>query len=214
MTFKPNIMKKAFPLIIGLFLLVTSCKKPFSTTPDVTHYTLAPELKAYFNWHKGSYWIFTDSLTSSIDSFAETGYDYLTSDVSNYHTNETGSIGFWEFYNLPADTFRVWELELSSSQARMNVSDLTNPYQLKAYYGFTEDFPFNLISTDPTVHKSIIPSIVINGKNYQNVYRYYVQYDASHADEILMNADSGFIKMSFSKYSQQVLLLQKAHIVH
>jgi len=197
-------MKKIACFTLFVCFIVTSCHK----NTKVNHYKIDQGVKDYFNWQAGTYWIFTDTLTGKKDSFAVAGSTDLDHFEGDYY-DELLTIGILEFYN-PDSAYRGWVIEIHSSKDA-NRTDISSPYQQNAYYNFIVGFPFSLNSNDPDVVKSILPSVIVNGKSYSNVYQYYITLNN---DEILMNADSGFIKMRFSQYSHQVLELDHCHIAH
>jgi hypothetical protein len=205
-------------LVLTLLLILTGCSKEIP--PDVINYRVSDALKAYFNWKTGSYWIFKDSLNNIMDSFRLTLiYDGISSPGYDNVSTEEIALQMHEYFHPLTDSNRYWELDLIASRSRLDATDLQTPYFFTGnigyiYSNFTNGIPFSLQSNDPSLQKSLLSSVSVNGKTYTNVYRYFVTYDSTHTDEILLNADSGFIKMSFGKYAQQNLLLEKANIVH
>lgn len=208
-------MRKLF-VSVTILLILAGCSK----TADVTNYRVSDALKAYFNWKTGSYWVFKDSLNNIRDSFH---LSYTSDDIDGPDRQSVSTeriiLQMSEYYNPSTDSIRYWFLELIADRSRCDATDLRTPYFFSGtnHYiisNLTNGIPFSLQSNDPAVQKSLLSSVSVNGKTYTNVYRYFARFDSNHADEILINADSGFIKMSFSKYSQQVLLLEKANIVH
>lgn len=200
-------MNKIICFLLILSIVIASCNKPKDS--KVNHYKIAQGLKDYFNWQAGTYWVFTDTLTGKKDSFIVTGYSDV--DESQYdYTDELKQIGIAEYYNPDSgNVFRSWNLEIHSGKNE-NYTHLSSPGHLHLYYRFTVGFPFNLNSDVPDVTKALMPSTSVNGKLYSNVYQYYI----SNNDEILVNADSGFIKFRLSIYTHQVLELDHCHIIH
>lgn len=198
-------MKKTICFALFVCFVVSSCHKNI----EVNHYKIAQGLKDYFNWQGGSYWIFTDTLTGKKDSLVVLGYTDV--DVSQEeHTEELKQISFAEYYNPDSiSVFNAWILEIHSGKNE-NYTNLSTPTQPQRYYHFTVGFPFNLNSNVSGVTRTLIPSANVDSKIYSNVYQYYI----SNNDEILINADSGFIKMRFSQYSHQVLELDHCRIIH
>ena len=212
-------MKKI--LSIGCMLLVLcSCHKK-----KYVYNTLTGEFKAYFDWKEGSYWIFTDSVNGSRDSFAVMHYRLDTEQKNNDRYSddyryETVTISINEYHANSPDSYRVWTLNLTSLRGNENSTLYSASYDPGA--DLTRDWPFSLNGEfggnagdeKNIISRALLNSTDINHKSYNDVYWSQVIYPQSdYEDAIVMNASSGFIRIAVNRGpSRQILLLEESHI--
>lgn len=152
----------------------------------------------------GSYWVFIDSITGTRDSLLVVGYNADQQFMS-------GSVSYTDInihildYNDSVIAPKYWEIELLSVQhsailVYYNQGYINDGTQLLSY----NIDPFNIVFGN-----TVLSQINVGAKSYANVLS-----SALGNDRILLNADSGFVKMTLNnQYTQKVLLLQKSHIV-
>lgn len=195
-------MKKIIYCSLILALISGCQKKPV----EQYTYTVSQEMQDYFNWKEGSYWVFTDSLTGKRDSLAVNGVTAIQDSTSDGTAYTDISIYIYEYY----DTFavrKVWEIFLPAR----GVNEASLNYYNQGYFSDgTQLLRYNISPFNIAGGNSVLSQVSIGPSTYMNVLSCAMQND-----RILLNADSGFIKMTLNNpYTQKVLVLQKSHIVH
>jgi len=89
-----------FILIIFVLLTLNSCKK------KIPHYSVSDEMREYFVFQKGSYWIYKDAYTGSIDS---------TCVASFYHDDNQIAYGniSREYFQMNFESQFLYDFEIS-----------------------------------------------------------------------------------------------------
>src|ERR1044072_5589795 len=182
--YKGICMKKLLYLFPILLLLLDSCSK-------TKRYSLPGELHAYFDDEEGSYWIFKDSATATLDSFIVNSYS------DNYfHQPYIISFGKTEFEHVNIHLTAYGAVDTTYPSINIDASG-KDEYSSSIEYGsnffndFTNGMPFAITSSDTNIHKAMLPEVEINSKSYSNVYQYRKKHDSTGVDEILINAESG-----------------------
>lgn len=200
-------MNKLYTFLLASALLYTiiGCQKKASRQPVA--YTVSQEMQDYFNWKVGSYWVFTDSLTGKRDSLVVNEKENVQGTTSDNNPYTDISTYIYEYYDTSAPK-KDWEIFLPSrgSEASLIYYNQGNFSQGDGGQVITYDInPFKIAAAN-----TILSQINLGPKSYTNVLS-----SALGNDRILLNADSGFVKMTLNnQYTQKVLLLQKSHIVH
>lgn len=200
-------MKKALIICVSFSLAIVACKKK-----EPTAFSISKGLKDYFNWQKGTYWVYKDSISGNLDSLVVNSFLDYEDNVTTDYTTELIEIGMNE-YNNQDSIYRSWTMKIHSDHGT-NYSDLEIINYDKTYYNFTVDFPFNTDNSS-SVQRSILSAMNINGIPYADIYRYRYVYNGNQADEIFTNSNSGIIKINLNNtHITQILELERAHIVH
>ena len=66
-------MKQIVLVVVFLALMIQGCQKQ-----QLPHYTINPGLMSAWGFKTGTYWIYQDSLSGEVDSFAVTGTQFKT----------------------------------------------------------------------------------------------------------------------------------------
>lgn len=201
---KPN--KVLLLIALFVFIVLSSCikdkKKPIYLNKD---------LKNYFNYQKGSYWIFYDSLNGKVDSlYVESNINY--SPFSYAGSNDPNE---QQIINIVGDSIR-WKLTLTSN----SISNIRIVYSNT----LTKNVPFFIGRTnfdDGFYECSLIPTLTSNSMTYTNVYKinYVVQNGINgRGDEnnfYFINRDNGFIRIFINtKLLSKKMHLVKSNIIH
>ncbi|MBS1584112.1 MAG: hypothetical protein JSS82_00990 [Bacteroidetes bacterium] len=204
-----------------MLLMLCSCHKK-----KVVYNGLPDDLKAYFGWQKGSYWIFKDTLRGTRDSFVVTsnlvGTGKKTFDrYSDDYEYETLEMRIEEYYTNNTDSSRIWLFELNAFKGLYESYLGSKSFSTEG--GFTYGWPFvpgtdtgGYVDVGKTViTRSLIVSTTINNKDYDNVYRYEVVNPShNYDDDVMINKDSGLVRIVLNNaFGRQVLLPEESHIL-
>lgn len=187
--------------IFMLAFVTVSCRRG-TETPKI-HTTVDQTAIDYFNWKPGSYWIFNDSITGKVDSFNVDDYSFSTYTTGDNILCDLIRISIREYYDT-STVYKLWQIELDAFTRgiALNYYDLPLHFAGALYYNID---PFVL-----TGGRTILPSVTVAAKSYNSVLG-----STTLTDTLLLNADSGLIKISLNnQYAQKNLILQKSHIVH
>jgi hypothetical protein len=205
-------MKRCFISISFLVLInLFSCSK--NTIQPVYVNT---QLKQYFNYLPGSYWIFYDSLNNKKDSM-------YVDQIDTFPPYSVGSnIAETVIYTLGIDTSIGIGLYLANTSCDLRVSFLeyTPSESINYPYYFTNNFPFdtgkeiiNSINFNGFYENTFINNIQLGAYSCNDVYR--IQYDSSGvADVFYINEDVGFLAILFNnQYAQKHMYLINYKII-
>lgn len=195
----------AVTLCVG-FILSCNTKKQ-----DTKYYRFPSGMLDYFDYQNGTYWLFRDSLTSDTDSLIATNYRTAKVGPENGVSWDKIDITLVD-YHIASNQQDTMILSLSS-EGDLDYSDLSdNQAHLLLNGNFTYRYPF--LENTGVVERKNFSSLVVNNTSYVNAYRYYWEIDNVHSDEIIVNRDSGFIKIGFNDTGRHtVLQLQHSHII-
>lgn len=187
-----------------------ACKK---AEPEY-HY-VSKELKEYFNWKKGTYWVFYDSVARKVDSISVTDYSVNSPQNTGNRGNENIGIKMDGYYRGAGHDTSEWYVSLSSSNSTfLLISKIFNsinfntftyniPFFIWNYYASTDDYYPKAISTFYT-------SLNIGGNTYYDVYKLHFTYrNSNHYDTFYINKDCGFIAVFLNDefYKRRLYLL-------
>jgi hypothetical protein len=203
--------KNSITLVIAAFCFLQSCNK--KDAPD-SHYGIDGDLKTAFSYLPGTYWIYRDSITGRIDSFAVKSNTFSTSIVSNYSID--GIDMQMTEYNAGSFTDTSgWDIILATNYEELiwysNHNFLGQEY-LDLDPAFT--YPFssaapsifggNLGSDNAVSVISVLPTFSLLGNAYNNVQ--ITSHSATfnnipgYDDRLFVSADIGIIKMCIHDY--------------
>ena len=203
-----------FVLLIALFA-VYSCNKPSGT-----HYTIDADLISKFEFQPGSYWVYTDSLTSVVDSF------YVKVPPNSYSENNNGvtvdyiGIGIYDM-----NVSNLWFLGLSTNYLNLTWSSCEGcAVDTIVQYPVLISYPFlpgtqtaKYYGTWISYIDTIMSVFVINGNSFYNVAHVIIPNSRDKTfDDFYLNDSVGIIKMRLRspEFSQQrIWELQRWHIV-
>lgn len=186
-------MKIYYILYIIVFVVIISgCSKkdskPYSTP-------INDNLKKDFNFKRGSYWVYKDSISGRIDSFAVVKSD---SGSATMEINTKPSLQ--DYINIFIDEYSVvvgistihWEWNLIGSAAYINI--FPGPF---FYYPVVTGQTFPFIYDRCTV-TNIFPNYSIGGSALSNVAEinhYDTTSPKKYNDWLYVNSDVGIVKM-------------------
>jgi hypothetical protein len=172
-------MRTHIVIIAVITLAFCACQKH-----NITHYTINADLKAAFNYQVGTYWIYRDSVSGTIDSFYVTKNESGTSSVLDHngdgYTNESIAVYISEQNINPvlADTANeYWEYHYQSSMFNMNYFSL-NKTSVQLFPLIDYPFESTLSGSGPPAAPpyyqdghviSISNSYTLNGNTFTNV---------------------------------------------
>ncbi|MBS1584002.1 MAG: hypothetical protein JSS82_00430 [Bacteroidetes bacterium] len=190
------------------FVSIMSCS---TKKQDTKYYHLPDGLLDYFDYQDGTYWLFRDSLTGDNDSLIATNYRTAKEGPENGLSWDKINVTLIDYHITTGqkDTF-VMSL---SSEGDLDFCDLyDNQQHLRLYGNLTYRYPF--FETSGAVERKNFTSLFTNNNSYANPYRYYWQIDNDHFDEIIINHDSGFIRIGFNdSAAHRILQLHHSHII-
>jgi hypothetical protein len=156
---------------------------------------LNADLKKYFDYQIGTYWLFYDSLNHRTDSL--------------YVFSNHDDLPFWDG-KTPTETIDIylydnlsWELILNSPYGSYIFMNDTGEYidPLTKYMPFYTD----------GINSTLLPFYKIGAVTYKNVYKII---STETGDIYYINADCGFLAIQQIKYTRKNLYLIKCNIVH
>jgi hypothetical protein len=128
------------------------------------------DLKKYFDYKAGSYWVFYDSLNKYYDSLSVLAYQDDQGTINDVPTEQC-SIGIYGYYldSIGSDGTQ-WSFLLENSSSDLIIND--------GIYIFTSYFPFPIgLQSFPnsapypiSSNTSLIDSFSVNGNIYMDVY--------------------------------------------
>ncbi len=193
-------MKKIICYIVSVsfsVLVLGSCKKG-----DHPHYTIPQELKDYFGYQKGSYWVFEDLKTNETDSFYQT--------IIYNHDVDYGDLVTEEMDNT-IKQFKAdidWQLIVDPGATDLILSRVTPVVDVVDYTFFTKGYPFN-IGSQTGQGSSIIrqtnhyPSRTFGSMSANDVYE--LCFDSSPKnihDTIYINYQQGLLELKVNNDMQ------------
>lgn len=193
-------MKKVYYLF--LFALCMGCVKP-----QKPNYLIDPNLKRFFDWKQGSFWIYIDSVTGKSDSFSVTEYFDNPMDYEPDYTKEQITI-LLNGYSLP-EKHNIKRLSFSMEFNNSNLS-IDSSGNFVVYHPFM-NYPIELgyiakanyyDTTDTTaLNIQFFPSFLLNGNLYDSVYVIHYHYDNKMVDDFFyINRKNGLIKIQLNDY--------------
>lgn len=198
---------------IGFAFLVigygTSCKKAIE--PGIP---MNAELKQYFNFQIGSYWVFKDSSTGIMDSIWVTYNTYLPNDDPGQQGKESIGIGLKELIFKPTGTDTMfWNYHIYLN----NFDVVHGPKDSITFFATLITFPFKLGEIplfDSGTVTNIYPNYLVNGTTYTQVAEVHHANPVSHYDDWFYLTDSlGIIKRRTNENAlRAVWELQSFHI--
>lgn len=208
-----------------MLLALTSCGR-------VKNYAIDADLKTHFNYNVGTYWIYKDSASGRVDSFAVFYNQYTPAGVStaDQHTADDINIGIEEFNTTGLLDSTQWSWYLVSNIIEIDRYVIANgtDYNIQ-YYSFVS-YPFQTGEVGSSIIvpnaysnglvTNIFPSYSVNGQAFSQVAEIYFNDSTSvppyHADWFYLSQDTGIIKMRLygqADSPQKVWELQRWHIV-
>jgi len=197
-------MKQIILVIVLLGLLLQSCQKQ-----QLPHYTINPGLMSAWGFKTGTYWIYQDSLSGEVDSFAVTGTQFktgigTTESVDEYHINIS---------TYKIDSFKInWEITLIDSTLSLilwNHSDMLEEYLQYDVFNYPLFYNQFMITVDTEVVSCVYNTLSLNNIVYNNVDQIHHFYSIDQGNVIyggFMKHDDwfyacdnvGFVKMVFN----------------
>jgi len=209
-------MKKSFQnyLTIGfsLFIMVF-----FSCTPQKNSTVhINANLKSYFNYQPGSYWVFYDALNNYYDSLTVETYSDGQNTANNIQI-ESCDIGIFEYHLDSINVSAIWGLTLTQNNTLLTIGETI-------YSEFTQNFPFitgtsSFGNSNPypeAVNTTFLSSFGVGNNNYTNVYEIIYTYsNTSYSDTFYINQDQGFLEIILNnQYFQKKLYLNRYKIIN
>jgi hypothetical protein len=223
-------------VILIPFLFFLACKKKNPGQPPVY---VSYQLKSYFDYKVGSYWIYKDTVTGDEDSFSVYSYTDDTTSINNVST-ETVSINMRDYtiYKASITDSAEWDFTLQENNSGLRYNSLptsSSAFHYVTYSPLTEGIPFNLLTGNISTpncsatnyaikfltNYNTIDSTITNPSTYSNVYQINYQSasggcsPAALNDWIYITKSFGIVKMNINNsYLKKVLELQSCHINH
>lgn len=193
-------MKHHIILLFSIALLATACNK-------TKYINIDPNLKNAFFYKVGTYWVYTDSLSSDIDSFFVTNSsdahdmtsdnqneEHINIDISEYTKHATGLVDTNVWTLLIARNYLdfSWQQSLSTTNKGRDIyyNYLNYPFQIGSLsQSSTTVGVINVVGTNYLINTNVFSSVTI--VNY---------YDSSIAfnDVFYLNEANGLIKLKLS----------------
>jgi hypothetical protein len=188
-----------------IFFLIAICCIVFNSCQKRTieFFPVSPDLKRYFDYQPGSYWVYRDSTTGASDSV----YVYAHTDENLANTSRTDDkytelivIDCVLHYGQTAatDTFHFY---LSGNVITIEYNNkLSGTYRIN----YALSFPFvvpqynNSTNTNLADFLQIIPDFEINGQHFYDVLEVHAVRDDDYAkfdDWLYVNKDQGLVRI-------------------
>jgi len=195
-------------VVTSILLLVVaglcSCVRPKRSPVYVN-----ADLRSYFGYEPGSYWVFYDSLHNTTDSL----YVVNKIDHAPYYDGRSPNEVI-EIYMINSPDNLSWMLSLGAASTTMTVSDPNNPSRGVVADPLTNNWPFDQGTTHSSFDSStyectFFPTAIVNTVAYNNVYK-VVNTKKTGSDTYYFNADNGFtgIQLNGAFYQKNLALVR------
>ncbi|MGN6567300.1 MAG: hypothetical protein ACTHJ0_05075 [Flavipsychrobacter sp.] len=208
-------MKYSLIFLFLVILVVTACNK-------TKYINIDPNLKNAFFYKIGTYWVYTDSLSSDIDSFFVTNSsdahdmttdnqneEHINIDISEYIKHATGLVDTSAWTLLIARNYLAFTwLKALSTTIYIDYSYIYYPFEVG---------PLNQYTTTAGTIDSVGTSCVVNKNIFSSVAM--ISYHDSTLvfnDILYLNAANGLVKIKLSHPKlniNKIWELQRWHIV-
>ena len=192
-------------IITGLF----SCAKPQQGS------SLNPQFKQYFDYKKGSYWVFYDSTNHYMDSLYLIDYNDYPVNYDNSFSNEELNLGLWEFDYDTNAYCRNWGMFIWGP----NSASLSISYQdTIVNYTIADEMPFQkgiLSNKNGSIYciTTLLINYIVENKLYDSVYQ-VIYPNNNYSDTIYFNHGYGFLEFLFNdQNSQRKLYLLRCNVI-
>ncbi len=230
-------MKKIKYLLLLLTITYSylSCKKIPAANENYSIVYIDQQLKDFYNYDVGSYWVYKDVLTGDIDSFVVVNFannkEGLTATAGQ---NTEGTLIVVYDYNITTTipTYRTkYSWDLRGHAASLHFYYQYNSSQYVIDYGFGT-IPFVLFDTVSYLNvpnclidtvsngKRYLPQYVMDTASYADVYLIYVKSNTlmcknliPQNDTFYINKQVGIMKMVLNNYAQYSWQLLRNHII-
>ncbi len=204
-------------LTLIALIAIVGCKK----TPTTINTPIDPALKASFNYQVGTYWIYKDSISGSIDSFYvrvnspgngtssisdEYTYDYIGIGIIIFEYDSNATISkapSWEFY------FSNNKIALTYFDSKLVLGQLeSNPLVAFPFQSQSLRFPSDNSTTIAATNTvNLYNTYMVNGVSYSNVseinsacnilasQNYPLNAPYNYNNWYYLSADVGFVKI-------------------
>jgi len=190
-------MKYCIILLSLLTLIVSGCDKTRYVNVD-------PDVKNAFFYKVGSYWVYTDSLSSDIDSFFVTNSsdahdmttdnqneEHINIDISEYTKHATGLVDTNTWTLLIARNYLAFTwLKILSATAYIDYSYIYYPFEVGPLNQYTTTAgTINSVGTSCTVNKNTFSSVAMIS---------YHDSTLVFNDMFYLNAANGLVKIKLA----------------
>lgn len=166
-------MNKYIFLIFSFLLIITGCKK-------TTEYRLSPQIKNYFTFKTGSYWIYRNDSTGELDS------SYVTS-ISNHINEREKQKVSWEVLVVKFNSLFLKSIDVYLNSCKQN------NYARIVGGGFTDDDTFaGVIYYSEWPQKTILSPECDYGTQYYYEFKQTDTIDAKIYQDVLFCEIWGF----------------------
>ena len=222
-------------IVLAPLLCFIACKKSAPGQPPAY---LSYQLKNYFDYKVGSYWLYRDTVSGATDSFEVYSYVDDTAKLADVST-ETVTISMIDYTisNSALIDSAEWDYTLQQNNCNLRYNSLptnSSAFHSLSYSPFTQGMPFKLGTA--TVSNSncgatsyginflpyyTIDTNVVGANTYSNLYQVHYQSASSSCspssinDWMYITQNFGLVKMNINnQYLHKVLELTYCHIKH
>lgn len=192
--------KLLFAVSLSVWMMLTACPDP------PRHFNVPDDLKDYFDYQVGSYWVMKDSATGVLDSFYVSRYYVINSTIDEiinvYMLRQNGNA------NLSLDIY-PYKVQLSLTTSNNYVA-----------YDIVGSFPFRLGKLDSynaQYEMFFYPKLTINGSIEDSVYVACCNSkdpNNSYHDTISFNRSKGLLQMNLNNaIGKHNWILQRQKII-
>ncbi len=185
-------------LLAAIVLCYTIACLPSCKKPEPEYHYVSKELKEYFDWKVGTYWVFYDSVAGKVDSVSVVGYAVNSPEMTGSRGEENVAFVMEGYYRGAGYDSCSWNFILSSSNSVF--LSIKKVYSLLAYNKFMFNIPFYVGSypsgdaTHPTIVSTFYPTLNIGGNTYYDVYKIHFTYqNTQYYDTYYINKDYGIV---------------------
>lgn len=230
-----RILNRHCAILLLTVCIYLSCKKVPAAGEHYSLQYIDQQIKDFYNYDVGSYWVYKDLLTGDIDSFVVRSFGNNKDGLSatKDHNIEGTLIVVYDYNITSTPVYRgKYSWDLSGHEATLHYYHYlnNNVEEIVSYqFGSIPFKPFDM-TTSPnnpycnadTIHEGIqhVPQYLLGTAAYNDVYEIYVKQTSIECKNVIPQNDSlyidkkaGLIKMVLNNYAHYNLELQRYHIV-
>ena len=189
-----NPFMKKYTLIIAITtIFLSGCTKQYGTFVPIN-----ADLKAVFNYQPGTYWIYKDYLTGTIDSFFVTKNEQNNTSTGPHNPNEKVTTEHITIY--------ISAINTAPFPVNTKIDSFTFGYEQSLFsmengivgYSITYPFPNNSIGNSTLIINNVSFTNVAHISRNGSIDREWIKLPPyTYNDELFLCPDVGMVKMIF-----------------
>ena len=168
--------------------------------------SIDPQIKAHFNWQRGTYWVMQDTATGQIDSF------YVASNMSDVTQGSDNNTNEELYILINEVSLSMTTLDSAHWFVSLGKTGDVTDVEMGIYLHNYQDF---FLANSSALIDSFSHSLFLCGTVYNDVYIGQYYYINNIVSRIIFQSVDGFIyvKLVYQDYNHTWCLLRK-NIIH